>query len=331
MIERAVAFGRNSNIIGVLAEPDPKVAHASEPAVLMWNVGIQHRVGPYRFQVDVARDLARRGITSLRFDLSGMGDSESQADTQLDCNLAVADAREAMALLEKRRGIRTFIPLGFCSSVDSAHQLALEDERVVGACFVEGYAYRIREYWLRYPVRLLDGNRWKRYVAYRMNGDIPIGFRTLVVDPQKAERRAMGSVFARQYPSREQFGRDIRKLSARGVQMLFVFVGGDTDFNHRGQFNETIGDPPLDRRSGVDIEYYAGADHTFFRVKDRARATQRVGDWAQSAPFAGGAGWPRAEPSSATPIDRGGGKTNVEAARPFGLASARAGSQDNQR
>jgi dienelactone hydrolase len=296
MIERAVAFGRDSNLIGILTEPDPKVVILGAPAVLMWNVGIQHRIGPYRIQVDIARDLARRGITSLRFDLSGMGDSEAQQDTPLDCNLAVADAREAMSLLEKRRGIRTFVPLGFCSSVDSAHVLALEDERVVGACFVEGYAYRIREYWIRYPARLLSQHRWKRYVAYRLSGKIPIGWRTLVVDPQKEERKAMGSVFARQYPTREQFGKDVRRLAARDVKMLFVFVGGDTDFNHLGQFAETLGDPPPG--AGIEAEYYEGADHTFFRVNDRERAVTRIGEWAAANFHAKGS---RAKTPSSSP------------------------------
>jgi dienelactone hydrolase len=295
MIERAVAFGRDSNLIGILTEPETKVAIAGAPALLMWNVGIQHRVGPYRIQVDIARDLAARGIVSLRFDLSGMGDSEAQQGTQLDRNLAVADAREAISFLEKRRGIRKFIPLGFCSSVDSAHALALEDERVVGACFVEGYAYRIGQYWMRYPARLLNRNRWKRYIAYRLNGQIPIGFRTLVVDPQKEERRAMGSVFARQYPSREQFASDVRQLSGRGVKMLFVFVGGDTDFNHLSQLAETIGEPLLGPHSGVQAEYYADADHTFFRVKDRERAVRRIGEWAASS-FHGSGEWPKAAP-----------------------------------
>jgi len=64
---------------------------------------------------------------------------------------------------------------------------------------------------------------------------------------------------------------------SRRVRLLFVYVGGDTDFNHRDQFFETVGEPSLD---GVEIEYYGDADHTVYRVSDRARTVARIGDWA---------------------------------------------------
>jgi hypothetical protein len=279
VIERAVAFGPEGGLVGVLAEPSPDRAFPNAPALLMWNVGIQHRVGPYRIQVDIARDLARRGLASLRFDISGMGDSEIRQDSRLDRERAMTDAREAMALLERRRGVRTFVPMGFCSSVDSVHALALEDERVVGVCFLEGYAYTTRGFWLRYPRRLLSRERWKRYLTHVASTRLALlSRREIAVDPLKEERAAMGSVFARQYPTRDQFGRDVRRLESRGARLLFVYVGGDTDFNHRGQFGEMVGTRRVGR--GIEVEYYAGADHTFFRVADRARVVARIGEWA---------------------------------------------------
>jgi hypothetical protein len=276
VIERAVAFGHDSGLIGVLTEPAAADAIGEAPVVVMWNVGIQHRIGPYRIQVDIARDLGRRGFASLRFDLSGMGDSAARQDSRPDLERALDDVREAMALLERRRGARSFVPLGFCSSVDTAHAISLQDERVVGACFLEGYAYRTRGFWLRYPKRLLDRNRWSRYLASRRLMPESYG---RPAKPAKATPvpAGMGSVFARQYPSRERFGADVHKLATRGVRMLFVYVGGDTDFNHRGQFFEMVGDTSLDGR--IDVHYYEDADHIFFRVADRERAVSRVCDW----------------------------------------------------
>ncbi|HXN33468.1 MAG TPA: hypothetical protein VN894_16480 [Polyangiaceae bacterium] len=278
MIERAIAFGPDARLVGILAEPDPARAIASAPAVLMWNVGIQHRVGPYRVQVDIARDLARRGFVSFRFDLSGMGDSEVRQDNRTDGERALADARDAMVLLEKRRGVSTFLPLGFCSSVDAVHRLAVEDRRVVGACFIEGYAYHTTGFWLRYPLRLLNRERWRRYVEHQTQKMLSLRARDIAVDPLREERAVMGSVFARQYPTQRQFGADVRNLASRGTRMLFVYVGGDTEFNHRGQLAEMLESrSPLD---GVELEYYASADHTFFRVADRLRLVARVGEWA---------------------------------------------------
>jgi hypothetical protein len=276
VIERTVAFGRDSGLIGVMTEPSAADAVGDAPAVVMWNVGIQHRIGPYRVQVDIARDLARRGFASLRFDLSGMGDSAARQDSRPDLERALDDVREAMALLERRRGVRSFVPLGFCSSVDTAHAISLQDERVVGACFLEGYAYRTRGFWLRYPKRFLDRDRWNRYLANRSLVPAKYG-REAEGKPAAPEPGVMGSIFARQYPTRQQFGADIGKLAARGVRMLFVYVGGDTDFNHRDQFFEMVGDKSLDGR--IDVHYYENADHIFFRVADRERAVGRLCDW----------------------------------------------------
>jgi hypothetical protein len=282
VIERAVAFGRDSGLIGVLTEPGSGEAIADAPAVLMWNVGIQHRIGPYRIQVDIARDLAERGFTSLRFDLSGMGDSEARQDNRPDQDRALDDVREAMALLEKRHGARGFVPIGFCSSVDAAHAISLQDGRIVGAAFLEGYSYRTRGFWLRYPGRLIDRQRWSRYLSnHRL---LPRAYgRPTETESAAQSRSAMGSVFARQYPTREQFGAAVVQLASRGVRLLFLYVGGDTDFNHRGQLFEIVGDDSLEGR--VDVEYYSNADHTFFRVADRERAVARVGVWmARSFP-----------------------------------------------
>jgi dienelactone hydrolase len=281
VIERALAFGQGAGLAGVLTEPSPSDAVADAPAIVMWNVGIQHRIGPYRIQVDIARDLARRGYASLRFDLSGMGDSEARQDSRPDAERALDDVREAMAVLEKRRGVRTFVPIGFCSSVDAAHAISLKDKRIVGACFLEGYAYRTQGFWLRYPRRLLEPERWRRYLASRRLLPLRYG-RTAEIRARKEEqRRGVGAMFARQYPTMHQFSADIAQLSSRGVKLLFLYVGGDTDFNHRNQFFEMVGETALD--GPVDIEFYEGADHTFFRVADRDRVVTRVGEWMARA------------------------------------------------
>jgi hypothetical protein len=282
VIERALSFGRDSGLVGVLTEPGAADAHA--PAVLMWNVGIQHRIGPYRIQVDIARELANRGFASLRFDLSGMGDSSPRKDNRPDHERAIDDVREAMALLERRRGARTFVPIGFCSSVDAAHAISIQDPRVVGACFLEGYAFRTRGFWMRYPARLLEARRWARYLESRGRAGGGQGAGR-AMSKAEAERATFGSVFERKYPTRKEFGADIRGLVARHVRLLFVYVGGDTDFNHRGQFFEMVGDRSLEDR--VDVEYYPHADHTLFNSGDRARAVSHVCQW-MSRQFATG-------------------------------------------
>ena len=81
MRERALTFGPDGGLVGILTEPDPDVARANAPAHVILNSGILHRVGASRLYVQTARSLAEDGITSLRFDFSGIGDSEVRKDS----------------------------------------------------------------------------------------------------------------------------------------------------------------------------------------------------------------------------------------------------------
>ena len=69
--ERAVRLG-GIGLFGITTEPD-RGAHG--PWMLFINVATEYHIGPGRAWVDLARAWARSGIRSVRFDLSGAGDS----------------------------------------------------------------------------------------------------------------------------------------------------------------------------------------------------------------------------------------------------------------
>jgi alpha-beta hydrolase superfamily lysophospholipase len=69
--ERAVRFGA----IGLFAITTTPEDGGSGPWMMFVNVATEHHIGPGRLWVDLARDWAGHGIRSVRFDLSGVGDS----------------------------------------------------------------------------------------------------------------------------------------------------------------------------------------------------------------------------------------------------------------
>jgi hypothetical protein len=271
VIEKVFTFGPAAGLVGVLTEPDAGAAHPERPAVLMWNVGINHRVGPFRFNVDLARQLAQAGFTVLRFDISGLGDSEVRKDTVNEFERASLDVQEAMNALQAKRGLRRFVLIGFCSSVDAAHVVALRDDRVVGVAYLESYVWRTRGYYVRYPLRYLSPARWQRLLARRFPALFPTYGGGLQDDREQ--------VYLRDRPSMEKFGRDVRGLIARGVKLMFVYVSGDNPFNHRDQFFEMTGGRDLEGK--VELVFYPEADHTFFLVRDRTRLINDVSRWVQ--------------------------------------------------
>lgn len=268
MSERAHVFGSHNGLVGIITEPPPGVAHVDAPAVVFANVGLNHRVGPNRIFVDLARQLAAAGYVSLRFDLSGRGDSEPRRTTDSDLARATLDMREAMDFLTKKKGCRRFVLLGFCSGVDSAHATSLTDDRVVGAIFIDGYAYPNLGFWLRYlSVRNLQPARWRRYFRRRLERRVPSNGRR--------ETGEVAEVFKREYPSEDRFGADLDTLAARGVRMLFVFTGvADNHYNYRNQLHDRFG-----HRDLVEAEYYVKADHVFSWEADRTMVLDRLVRW----------------------------------------------------
>jgi hypothetical protein len=270
--EKVISFGAEGRLHGILTEPEPSARIEGAPAVLTWNVGLHHHVGPHRFFIDLTRSLAALGFTSLRFDLSGLGDSEvSSDDARPDFERAVSDVRDAMTVLRKQRGFERFVPVGFCSSVDAAHTLGVNDRAISGIVYLEGYGYRTRGFYARYPLRFLDRNRWERIL--RLKYPKLFGDPEAVNDPSYERER----VYLRDYPSREKLRSDVLGMVSRGVRMLLVYVGGDTDYDYREQFYEMI------RTDGIapeiDLEFYPEADHTFFLEEDRRTVVSRVGFW----------------------------------------------------
>jgi len=269
-----MSFGERGHLAGVLCEPEAAALKPQAPPVLMWNVGVQHHVGPYRIWVDLARSLAARGFRSLRFDLGNMGDSEVSRGTP------GSDVADAMTALEKRLGRHEFTLVGFCSSVDQLHEVGLNDRRVTGMAYVEGYAYKTRRYWQRRPLRFLSTVFWQNKLYYRLKKSNLVENENGAMDAAELEGGA-GVMFDRRYPAPEQFARDLDTLTARGVRLLLMYCGLDSTYSHPDQLLDlTKGKDFGDR---LELVFMGGADHIFYRAEDRALAIASLVRWVEQS------------------------------------------------
>jgi pimeloyl-ACP methyl ester carboxylesterase len=267
MRERAQMFGSHAGLVGVHCEPE-EGSHPGRPTAVFSNVGLNHRVGPNRFWVELARALAGDGFASLRFDLSGLGDSEPRPDDRSDSERAALDLSEALDFLGSHSNAREFVLIGNCSGVDSLHAVATRDPRVAGAVYIDGYAFRNRGYrWRRRLLTPFQPARWSRYLFRR---------RTYL---KMLRSSSATEVWKRDLPSRERFTEDLEGLLARQVRLLFVYTGGmDFAYNHREQFHDTFG-----HRGEVDVDFYPRADHLLSRGEDRALVRERIRRWMGKA------------------------------------------------
>ena len=116
MRERVVRFGAGNGLVGILTEPEPIRSHPDRPAIIFLNSGILHRVGSCRMHVRLAWALAEAGYPSLRFDLSGIGDSDTRKDAlafEQSAPLEIREAMDRVALIAAWSDLfRTDVPKG---------------------------------------------------------------------------------------------------------------------------------------------------------------------------------------------------------------------------
>ena len=128
--EVALRFMSGANrLIGILS---PAAGQATR-GVLMLVGGPQYRVGPERQLVLFARRWARDGIPVMRFDFSGMGDSEGERSAAA---LATDVAAAIDAFCVASPGLRQVVLWGLCDAASIAAWYAPRDPRVLGVVMV---------------------------------------------------------------------------------------------------------------------------------------------------------------------------------------------------
>src|SRR5215212_8993414 len=128
--QRVVRFGSTTSLVGVFTEPVSGTPRQAVGVIIL-NSGILHHVGANRLHVQLARRFAELGFASLRFDFSGIGDSEARRDRLSFEQSSPVETREAVDYLAQAHGLREVVLVGLCSGADAAHLSATLDERIV--------------------------------------------------------------------------------------------------------------------------------------------------------------------------------------------------------
>ena len=274
MLETVCNFGANGGLFGILTTPDDDVRVKSAPIALILNAGIVHRVGPFRMHVDLARSLAAQGFSTMRIDLSGLGDSSPRTGKLETENRAELDVADAMDYLTQQTGIESFVLLGLCSGAYNSHKVSVRDKRIVGGVFMDGIVFRTLGFYLRqHFVRYLKPRFWRnaikrRWVQKRSVGD------------EDGESLGASEFFNVEGLTIDNVISDLNKLLKRGVQMLFLYTDGYDDICGRSQFQEMYGFQPDEGQ--LQVEYYPKSEHTFRLIENRKAVCDRVTHWFSS-------------------------------------------------
>jgi pimeloyl-ACP methyl ester carboxylesterase len=277
--ERVVKFGSVTPLHGVVVEPAAGVPRR-EVAVVLLDSGILHHVGANRLHVQLARRLAGLGYLSLRFDFSGIGDSEARRDDLSFEASAPLETKDAIDYLARTQGVEKVALMGLCSGADVAHLTALADPRVVGLGLLDPWAYQTRAYYFHYYrhriVRPAVYVNWFRVRLERLRDRIRRATASHDPDPSMYEMPS----YIREFPPRERVAAELQGFMRRGVELFCMFSGGLHEYNHIGQYQASFPEVPFGTR--LREAHVPDASHVFSALEHQAEVVRELPDWLTS-------------------------------------------------
>lgn len=280
MNEQAMVFDcAGEQCLGILHSP---ASAASSTGVLIVVGGPQYRVGSHRQFVHLARDLARHGYASFRFDYRGMGDSTG---AQRDFRAISMDIKAAIdAFMRTAPGLRAVMVFGLCDAASAAMMYCSTDQRVAGLILANPWVRseaglaraHVKQYYGR---RLLHGTFWRKLFRGQLQVTSSIGgFLRDVRSSLRGPQRSNSEPSAANYVDAMRSG-----LAEFRGPVLFLISGRDltaaefTDLCTRdGAWASLV------RRSGVEIQSMATADHTFSAIEAQSWANETTRRWLGS-------------------------------------------------
>jgi len=283
MRERALRFGPERLLVGILAEPTADEP-SSDLGVIFLNSGLLHRVGPSRLHVQVARQLAPAGVASLRFDLSGVGDSDTRTDGLPFQQSAVLETQAAMDELARLRGVTRFVLYGLCSGSDVAYYTALADTRVAGLVQLDPFVYHTWR-WAAHRIapRVLNIESWTNLLT----GKTYLGpwLQRVLGSAEKSEGAAaladenvVHNPYARAFPPKAEIEAGLTTLCRRSVAQLAILSAGQPEHvNHDGQYEACFAQVPFGDL--LTVAWRGAADHTFTSLAEQAFVLAETVRW----------------------------------------------------
>ena len=280
--DQAVAFGPKRSLVGIVTSPRTGVS-GDRPGVVLLNSGLIHRVGVHRLHVSLARALAKHGFTTLRFDLSGIGDSDRREEPLSLSDMVANDIDDALHYLRTARNINRFVLVGLCSGAHDALTTAMRCTDVVGVSLLDipgsfqNWQYKVYHY----------GRRLGRWESWRntLSGKNGTFRRILGLLGETHTPDSTNSVpGVRPILSKPSMREAFDRLLARHTSIQLVFTSGLEDmYNHVSQFREVF--PSVAANPLVSYRYFSKTNHVFSSLAQREDLIRLLTEWLTGTRF----------------------------------------------
>ena len=274
MAESTLIFGDEQHLIATLTHPEAGSPAPTWVAVLT-NSGVIPRMGPHRMNVRLARQFAKAGIPSIRFDLSGLGDSRRASGSRPVVEQWVEDTRMAMDVAQRQWGPVKFFMICFCSGAEVAHLTALSDSRLQAAVLWDFYSYptpQAKVHQLIYRVRRAGVQGMVNKITKKMFGEDDAKRREPPPD-DGLQGMTSGPV-----TPKNVYAQRFQKLVDQGVELFFYYSGGEPEwYAYRNQFFDIFQGHDFVQK--VSFDQLAVSDHLITSKAAQEGFSLAVHDW----------------------------------------------------
>ncbi|GAA0856503.1 alpha/beta fold hydrolase [Aliiglaciecola litoralis] len=285
MNEEALLVGPTKSLAAIYSAGLVTEGKDPKTAVLLLNSGLIHHAGPARLYTRLARCLASKGKHTIRFDLSGIGDSIARPDNLSIYQIATQEPKEVMDYLQ-RRGFTQFILAGICSGAYCAFKAALVDHRVIATVLINYQDDTVnnqlteqawsQRYWRNSLFRL---DAWRNLVTGNVNyqrlfSTLGKSVKSVVMktaDPQNSESDKNNAQSA-------SFADEMERLLEREVRVLMLISGLDISQEF---LRVLMGDKlnHFQQHPMVEVCVIDGADHLFTNLSHQQQFIDIVESW----------------------------------------------------
>jgi len=287
MKEQVLVFGKTNYLVGIVIDPPKVESNNHLSAIIFLNAQGVHRVGPNRLYVKMARKLAAMGFVTLRFDFSGIGDSEVRADNLLFKRSIVEETQEAMNHLSAAKGIERFILIGIHSGAMNSLKTACNDPRVLGVILINttgygdkalnSYVTNCRLARIYREIGWSSPQGWLRIITGKSNYRNMlrvVGFqlRRVFTRDRKAIPKTHGST--------PDLRTDLCLLARRGAHLLLIYSEGNPGLDYLQAIPDDEIRGPRSRGT-LRVEIIPQADPTFTLLRTQEHLCGIVQDWVQ--------------------------------------------------
>ncbi len=282
-IEIPVRFGIRNHLYGMLTRPTGKPKGAP---MLVLTTAYDRHAGWGRMGVNTARDMARLGIVSLRYDAANVGDSPPapEAPSQIiysdSQGIDVSDALDLLLAYSTGPAVIA----GRCSGGYQAFRSGIVDERIKAIVSINPYVLfwdpdRSVDDTLMFAPRSLDdyGQRiiqlgtLKRLVTGQIN--LKAALWNIVIAAGRKLARFAAPLIER-LPGRLNIGKEIRAsfalLQKRKVPVTLIYSEGDVGVDQM-QFYFGLRGKKLEAHANVKLIMLPDTDHNLTPLKSREK------------------------------------------------------------